>query len=76
MKFFSTDLTHLRIVLRVHMRLTWTVVIKFCLFMGFPSVPATTFNICLYAAFLARSLKASSVRQYVGIIGTLHKNLV
>ena len=41
--------------------------------MGFPSVPATTFNICLYAAFLARSLKASSVRQYIGIIGTLHK---
>ena len=47
--------------------------IKFCLFMGFPSVPATTFNICLYAAFLGRSLKASSVRQYIGIIGTLHK---
>ena len=47
--------------------------IKFCLFMGFPSILATTFNTCLYAAFLARSLKASSVRQYIGIIGTLHK---
>ena len=41
--------------------------------MGFPSIPAFSFSICLYAAFFARSLKASSVRQYIGIIDTLHK---
>ena len=29
---------------------------RFCLYMGFPPIPASSFNICLYAAFLARSL--------------------
>ena len=38
---------------------------RFCLYMGFPSIPASSFNICLYTAFLARSLKASSVRQSI-----------
>ena len=48
---------------------------RFCLFMNIPSVPASTQNICMYAAFLARSLKPTSVKQYVGTIGLLHKEL-
>ncbi len=41
--------------------------------MGIPPVPAQSYNICLYAAFLARSLKSSSIKQYLNIIGILHK---
>ena len=43
--------------------------------MNIPSVPASTHNICMYAAFLARSLKPTSVQQYVGTIGLLHTEL-
>ena len=46
---------------------------QFCQFTGYPPVPATTSAICQYAAFLARSLKTPSIRQYVGVIGLLHK---
>ena len=42
--------------------------------MNIPSVPASTHNICMYAAFLARSLKPT-FKQYVGNIGPLHKEL-
>ena len=48
---------------------------RFCLLMNIPSVPASTHNICMYAAFLARSLKPTSVQQYVGTIGLLHTEL-
>ena len=41
--------------------------------MGFTPLPADTRTICLYAAFLARSLKFSSVNNYLGIIALLHK---
>ena len=41
--------------------------------MNLPPVPASSHTICLYAAFLARSLKFSSISQYLGIIGLLHK---
>ena len=41
--------------------------------MNLPPVPASSSTICLYAAFLARSLKFSSIPQYLGIIGLLHK---
>ena len=34
---------------------------------------ATSLVICQYAAFLARSLKFSSVKNYLNIIGLLHK---
>ena len=41
--------------------------------MGFPAVPATSYRICLYAAFLACTHKASSISQYISTIGLLHK---
>ena len=41
--------------------------------MGIPPIPAHSYNICLYAAFLAWSLKSSSIKQYLHIIGILHK---
>ena len=48
--------------------------LRFCTFLNiFPSILASSYNICLYAAFLARSLKSATVRQYVRIIGLLHK---
>ncbi len=37
-------------------------------------VPAYSYTIGLYAAFLARTLKFSSISQYLGIIGLLHKD--
>ena len=46
--------------------------LRFCLTLGISSIPASTDNIALYAAFLARSLKPSSVRQYLYVIGLLH----
>ena len=47
--------------------------LRFCHFMNIPSVPASTHGICLYAAYLARTLKFSSIKQYLGIIGLMHK---
>ena len=41
--------------------------------MNIPAMPASTTNICFYAAFLARSLKYTSVKQYISTIGLLHK---
>ena len=46
-----------------------------CNFMGYTAVPATTQTICLYASFLARSLKYikyNSVKQYLNIVRILH----
>ncbi|XP_078613489.1 uncharacterized protein LOC144883111 [Branchiostoma floridae x Branchiostoma japonicum] len=57
----STYGTHLRAYL------------QFCLFLGYPPVPATTEIVCRYAAFLARSLTYTSVRQYLNIVSLLHK---
>ena len=45
---------------------------RFCLLMNIPAVPVSIHNIGMYAAFLARSMKPSSVRQYVNTIGLLH----
>ena len=47
--------------------------LHFCQFAGCHPVPATTLSICQYAAFLARSMKVSSIRNYLGIISLLHK---
>ena len=47
--------------------------LQFCFYMNLPSVPATSSTICLYATFLARSLKFPSIKQYLSIIGLLHK---
>ena len=49
--------------------------LRFCLTLGISSIPASTDNIALHAAFSARSLKPSSVRQYLYVIGLLHKEL-
>ena len=47
--------------------------LRFCFSMNLPSVPASSQTICMYATFLARSLKFSSIKQYIGIIGLMHK---
>ena len=47
--------------------------LQFCQRMGYPPIPAQFAHICQYAAFLARSLKASSIPNYLNIIGILHK---
>ena len=41
--------------------------------MGFNPVPADSNTISLYAAFLARSLKFSSINNYLSVIALLHK---
>ena len=46
---------------------------QFCLFIGCNPLPAPTQSICQYAAFLARTLKFSSIRNYLTIISLLHK---
>ena len=45
----------------------------FCEHICYPSLPAQSSNFCQYAAFLARSLKATSIPNYLNIIGILHK---
>ena len=45
---------------------------RFCLFMGFPAVHATSFRVAVYAAFLARTPKASGISQYLSTVGLLH----
>ena len=46
--------------------------ISFCNRLGVAPVPATSKLICLYAAFLAKRLKYSSVKQYLNIVRILH----
>lgn len=41
--------------------------------MGYPPFPAQSEHLCLYAAYLARRLKPSSIPNYLNIIGLLHK---
>ena len=41
--------------------------------MGYRPVPVQPDHLLQYAAFLARSLKAASVRNYLNIVGLLHK---
>lgn len=48
---------------------------RFCKRMGYPPFPSQTAHICQYAAFLARSLKPSSIPNYLNIIGILHKEV-
>ena len=42
--------------------------------MGYTSVPVQSDHLLQYAAFLALSLKAASVRSYLNIIDILHKD--
>ena len=44
----------------------------FCHKAGLQPVPASTNQLCLYAAFLARRLKYNSLKQYMNIIRILH----
>ena len=47
--------------------------LRFRLLMGFTPLPSDICTVCLYAAFLACSLKFSSFNNYLGIIALLHK---
>ena len=46
--------------------------LRYCDQMNCTPVPAPQDQICLYAAYLARSLKSNSVRQYLNIVLLLH----
>lgn len=46
--------------------------VRFCKYFEYELLPATTLQICRYAVFLARTLKPSSVRQYLNIIRIIH----
>jgi hypothetical protein len=46
--------------------------LAFCAKLGYAPIPATTKTICRYVAMLARTLKYSSIRQYINIIRILH----
>ena len=41
--------------------------------MGYPPLPAQSSHFCQYADFLVHSLKATSIPNYLNIIGILHK---
>ena len=56
-------------------RTYWNSYFRFCPLAGYEPVPATTTLICQYAAFLTRTLKAASIRNYLNIINLLHKEL-
>ena len=47
--------------------------LRFCAFMGYPPLPATSHSICQYAAFLPRPLNSNSIPSYLNIIGLMHK---
>ena len=47
--------------------------LTFCLRLGERPVPASPLLLCRYVAFLAKRLKFSSVRQYLNVVGLLHK---
>ena len=47
--------------------------LRFCAFMGYAPLPATSHSICQYAASLARSLNGNSIPSYLNIIGLMHK---
>jgi hypothetical protein len=47
--------------------------LRFCNYMGYSPIPIQPQHLLQYAAFLARSLKPSSIRSYLNIIGVLHK---
>ncbi len=46
--------------------------LKFCHALGYPAVPATPQTIQRYACFLARTLKFTSIKQYLNIIRIMH----
>ena len=46
--------------------------LQFCDLLGLQPVPASSDQLCMYAAYLARRLKYNSVKQYMNIIRILH----
>ena len=46
----------------------------FCEVLGYAPVPASTETLCRYAALLARSLKYTSIRQYLNVVKHLHND--
>ena len=46
--------------------------LRFCAFMGYSPVPASSLTLCRYATFLARTLKFNSIKQYMNIVRLLH----
>ncbi|XP_052809111.1 uncharacterized protein LOC128237559 [Mya arenaria] len=46
--------------------------INFCTQFGYPAIPASTQTLCRYAAFLSKSLKFNSIKQYLNIVRILH----
>lgn len=47
--------------------------LAFCAVMGYAPVPATTGTLCQYASLLARTLKYTSIKQYLNAIRILHQ---
>ena len=47
--------------------------LRFCQYMGYSTVPIHPDHLLQYTAFLARTLKPSSIRSYLNIVGLLHK---
>ena len=46
--------------------------LAFCSVLGIPPVPADPVGLCLYVAVLARTLKYTSIKQYMNIVRILH----
>lgn len=46
--------------------------LTFCVYYGYQPLPASTITLSRYAAFLARSLSASSIPAYLNIVRILH----
>jgi hypothetical protein len=51
----------------------WDIYLRFCQYMGYTPVPVQPEHLLQYATFLARTLKASSIRSYLNIVGFLHR---
>ncbi|XP_070174231.1 uncharacterized protein [Littorina saxatilis] len=49
-----------------------TAYLDFCKQLGIPPVPVSEREVALFAAFLARRMKPSSVKQYINIVRILH----
>ena len=47
--------------------------LRFCTLLGVEPIPATSRLLCRYAAYLAKRLKFSSVKQYLNIIRIIHR---
>ena len=46
--------------------------LAFCSVLGIPPVPVDPVGLCLYAAVLARTLKYTSIKQYMNVVRSLH----